>query len=236
VPTFNQQKQTRAIYSKGNIVLTRFGISVLSAWASALALVLLFISSNSQASTTFVYQTVNGSAVLDGANGIYDAWSKKNYDVSFQDGSCNSLFSGCAPSAFSFIASAGIAHDLNNALLGAIFATGSTLPQGAFKVRGCEQGGYCTTLTPINDSNSTSTSVNTYQFFLSSQQPYPIGDYLTDKSFNTANDTIGQPYSYAIWSLSVDQTSPISSVPEPASYAMALAAIGLISFATRRQQ
>jgi hypothetical protein len=200
-----------------------------------------FVSTQSNATASFTYRTVEGVAVIEGAYKVFDTWSNRNYDVTFQDGTCNSLFLGCSPSDFSLIDSASTALDLNYALLRAITSATSTLPSGEFQIKGCEPSIYCYLLTPINDSKATPTSINTYEFFLSRHGAYPVGDYMREYTFDTSDDS-NKPYvySYASWSLSADQTIPessVSTVPEPESYTLAISAFCslLIATAVRRK-
>jgi hypothetical protein len=169
-------------------------------------------------------QVVNGK--LMGVQGILV--NGQSYDVSFTDGSCNSLFNNCDPNKFTFH-SFSDAKTALSALLDQAFPLHSVFRDDASSINGCEEdpvyGSYCNVDTPIlpgslnftlaelevNDSSISSSAIITY-------------DSAKDFDFS------GRPHgTFAIWSLSA-----VSPAPEPSSAALYIAALTLFAIRRRR--
>jgi hypothetical protein len=92
---------------------------------------------------------VDANGVLTGANNV--SVDGTLYNVSFGDGSCNSLFNNCAASSFAFSTSAA-ALKASQALLDQVLVDG---PSGKFdtvtdKIKGCTYSDYCIVFTPYS--------------------------------------------------------------------------------------
>ena len=90
---------------------------------------------------------VDSSGVLTGANNVDVGGTL--YNITFADGSCNSLFSNCSASSFAFTTSRA-ANMAARALLDQVFVEG---PAGNFdtaidKILGCASAAYCSTYIP----------------------------------------------------------------------------------------
>ena len=164
--------------------------------------------------------TVNGSGQLTGATGV--TVSGSTYTVTFTDGTCAGLFSGCdAVSDFTFqtqaAAQAAAAALLAQVIVGTSF---DTAPGTTF---GCIGGEACSMLIPFGftgtDFNSVATlngvAVNSSAIFLNASP--------TTFDTGTSNARV-----WALFSLAV--------VPEPASWAMMLFGFGAMGLAIRRRR
>ena len=144
------------------------------------------------------------------------------YDVTFQDGSCNSLFDECNPASFAF-----------NDQLGALAAASALLDQvlidsfaGPFdlvpsRTRGCSTTTFCEVYTPYSATASNvelGIAVNAEALAFPSDFPYSF--------FNTspAFDTFNTEATYANWTL--------APIPLPAGLPLLLT--GLAGFAGLR--
>jgi PEP-CTERM motif len=187
----------------------------------AIALVLCSTVTSLAAAPSLVIDTSNQ---LIGANNV--SVDGKLYDVVFKDGSCLSLFSGCTNSALAFNTYA-LAHAASVALSKDVFRD---VPAGNFNTvpeltAGCILGTGCMVLTPYNITdgtvyysyvlNSTGTS-----FEFEPRAGFPIANYYDTGTH--ADKTL------AVWS--------ISAVPEPQTYAMLLAGLGLMGAIGRRRK
>lgn len=127
---------------------------------------------------------------LTGATGVNVNGSY--YDVSFVDGSCNSLFSGCINSAFTFNtigdATAAAQALLSQVLLGAF-------DDRSANTRGCNAGGSCSILTPYN---------HTLPYDLSAMTTYNAAIEASDQVFGssitpTISTTASPTQVFAVW-------------------------------------
>ena len=171
---------------------------------------------------------VDGNGILTGATGV-DV-SGTLYDVTFQDGSCNSLFNNCDPARFAFTSLA-FAEAAARALLAQVFINTDTgkFDDDPLLTRGCfYPGDYytitCSAFTPAVVAGSVSGAVAYNQLTV---------DAVIDYGIAPSNDTTGlASYTYAVWS-----RPPGSSVPEPG--ALSLLGAGLLAAAVayrRRKQ
>lgn len=159
--------------------------------------------------------TFSGSA-LTGANGVIV--NNVSYDVSFLDGSFNSVY-GANPSPFLW-ANLGDSLLAVTALKDQVF-TSATAALGPTAIRGCASYS-CQVVTWSQDTGSqlydgvgpSSTSISAVP-----------AHYATDNDF-----TLHQDRTLAVW------TVQVSPVPEPQSYAMLLAGLGVLGAVAWRRR
>jgi len=183
-----------------------------------------------------ILQIEPGTGLLTGATGVLVDGTL--YDVSFQDGTCNSVLSGCAPEDLVFQSGAS-ALAASQALLDQVFlgenlgdpSLGGFFDSQPGLTRGCPLGAYnvCLAITPYGFLNgaellygiATNYGTSSGQTDLASLGGFNV-------TFDTSNDGIEV---FAVWSL-----SHVSPVPEPSTYSMLLAGLGLIGFMVRKKQ
>ena len=173
---------------------------------------------------------VNNDGILTGATGIDVGGTK--YNVTFADGSCNSLFNGCIQSSFSF-------DNVFNALMAAQALFDQAFVDGAAgqfdsqpnKVFGCYAVEECVTLIPYGLSTYSplgrklvisGASINN-----SSQSDFVDETYRFGSPADMTSDGF---FNYAIFELS----SP-ADVPEPTSIALFGLALAGLAFNRRRK-
>jgi hypothetical protein len=183
------------------------------------------------------------TGILTGASGV--SIEGASYEVSFRDGTCASVFSGCdSVSDFEF-QSASSSLVASQALLDQgfidVFPPSTYDPAFAFDgrpglTRGCLLGAYreCQALTPYGFANGTSILVgisdNRGTFFDPQNDLASNGSHLLfDGGGSPADSSNDGQQVFAVWSL-----SPVVSVPEPGS--LALLGLGLVSLAVGRRR
>jgi len=184
----------------------------------AICLLLLWILGSAAGAATL---DVRGG-VLYGATGV--SVNGTLYDVSFVDGTCIGLFSGCDSQLDFPFSSAAAAVAASQALLEQVFLDG---PLGAFDsnptlTRGCEaafQIGVCSVFTPVDTLvNNVLADNNSVEAFDSVRAAFTLpGEDLT-------------PYGtvvYGVWA---------AAVPEPAPALLWLLGAGLIVSMARQRQ
>jgi hypothetical protein len=172
---------------------------------------------------------VNGSGILTGANGV--VVNNQTYNVSFQLGTCASLFSGCnEPSDFLFPTVAS-ALDASSALMSQVFIDG---PAGEFDSRpeltpSCPRALFgntgCSVFTPYAGFPSF-----IFQMGVAHNEPQEKLDEVFGSAFEFNADQSTQKQGlFAVWSISTS-----SAVAEPRGLAiLVICLIGLI-FVRRR--
>ena len=191
--------------------------------ALAASLILLgALASNSQAAV--VRQFANG--LLTGATGVIV--NGVTYDVSFQDGSCDSLFANCMNFTFTTQAGATAASD---ALLGQVihFSPSDLYDNDPTKTYGCSTTpDFCLVATPYEASNGFEAGYAVMNYPLGSQFP----DQTAPESGSEVYDfALTDAAVYAVWVADPN----LSTVPEPSSLAL-LGAAGLALVWARRRR
>ena len=188
--------------------------------------ILLTMSSGVSAVT----RITSGNTLL-GANGV--EVNHVLYDVRFQDGTCISLYSGCdQASDFVFPANSFDANSASNALNEQVFIDiGSQLwdSSSAFAPSGCTFVNSCSIITPYGISGSNVLSTTFVNWYVATNTDFSrINTPSARSTFTTIGSTSG---TMAVWSLAAP---PVTPVPEPETYALLLAGLGIVAFAARR--
>lgn len=167
-------------------------------------LLLLSLYSSAQAN---VILNVNSSGVLLGASGVIV--NGQSYDVQFTNGSCNSLFSNCDPTKFTFHDSVS-ATAAAQALLDQVFIDLSptmNFDSNPGLTNGCSLPDACQVLTPFANLGSDFKAADSFNASATFSSDH------TDEKFvfiayDTINHDLGpQDFTFAIWTT--------STVPEP---------------------
>jgi hypothetical protein len=168
---------------------------------------------------------VNTSGILTGATGV-DVGGKL-YDVTFADGSCNSVFNGCVRSAFAFTTEA-TATLAARSLLEQVFLDG---PKGQFDSNpgltfGCIGASFCATFLPYSSSAASYINVMTARngAFINSDV---ISIGLPNKFIDSSSDN---NLNFAVFKVAAP-----TAVPEPTSIALFGLALAGLAFTRRRK-
>jgi hypothetical protein len=184
----------------------------------------LALASINYASAAVVH--IEESGILIGAKGVVIGGSL--YDVSFDDGTLD------AASITAFTTSQG-AQDASDALLKQVFlGVWDTIPQ---LTRGCESAvNACRITTPYEAGVFISTSIEVSVFsnnVTESSDNIFLSRTATGSSssvLNGGNNSIDG--TLARWTL----TGPVAAIPEPETYAMMFAGLGILGFVSRRRK
>ena len=169
---------------------------------------------------------VNSSGQLTGATGVNVNGSF--YDVTFAEGSCNSLFGGCDPGLFTF-------HDQTSALAAAQALLDQVfldVPAGNFGSNptltfGCLSPIECESLIPFHiDSPTLFIAAGPFNF-ISDVFDFTHGGYVLSKALDTVDY---DNFTFALF------TPVVPGVPEPATWLMMLFGFGAIGTTLRRRK
>jgi len=166
---------------------------------------------------------VNASGILTGATGVNVGGTL--YNVTFADGSCNSVFNGCVQSAFAFDTNAN-ARLAAQSLLDQVFVDG---PEGQFDSRpartfGC-LGTICSTYVPYILLPN-----NVFGFTIAENRGLTTDFVASSNHFRTTDYGTNIPINFAVFEL-----APPADVPEPASIALFGLALAGLAFTRRRK-
>lgn len=169
--------------------------------------------------------TTDNSGKLTGATGINVAGT--SYDVSFIDGTCASVFSGCdANSDFAFNTdeAAGLAAQ---ALLDQVFL--GTFDTSPSLTRGCTDTSLCSVFIPVTIIGN----------FARSTVVYNVSDVPNDGWMN-AGAVVPRDHSFipqgdSVWGRFSLSSAAVSAVPEPTTWAMMIVAFGAMGLSLRRR-
>lgn len=172
---------------------------------------------------------VDSNGLLIGANNV-DVGGVI-YNVTFADGSCNSLFNGCTSTAFAFHTPSD-ASLAAQALLDQVFIDG---PAGQFdshpeKTLGCSSVDQCATIIPYNTHVVFSRFVDSVLDINSSASNGNFDTTIGFFDFASSDTAFNIYQNYAIFELAPRQ------VPEPSSSALIGVAMAGLAFARRRKQ
>jgi hypothetical protein len=173
-----------------------------------------------------------GNGILYGASGVLV--NGTSYDVQFHDGTCAELFSGCsAQSDFQFNKFSD-SSEASAALLTQVVHANDSLIANAVTplANGCTESP-CSIFTPYMDPSAgglNSTTAYYLQGDSSKDSVLCTGfGYLFCPGVPT-DTSIYAKTTYAVWTL-----TQIESVPEPSTYAMLWAGLGLTIFVAKRK-
>ena len=194
-----------------------------------MALATCALAFSAQASAAPVLQ-INSSGILTGAKGVEVLG--KSYDVTFADGTCNDLFTGCdAASDFTF-SSQVEARAAGEALLAQVFVDVGLYQFDSVtdKIFGCTSGNFCNTLIPYLPI---ATAIgNFYHSF--------VRNYSTVGAFSTSADVVQFSNMQRTTATSASSNFALfqlvpTAVPEPSSIALMGLAMAGWAFSRRRK-
>jgi len=168
---------------------------------------------------------VNTSGILTGATGVDVGGTL--YNVTFADGSCNSLFNSCVQSAFAFNTFADV-RLAGIALLDQVYIDSSAgeFDSATSNILGCVSPYQCVGAIPYS---FTGAEVNTLWVVNNISN---IEDWLVYSSFETTDDTNNFP---AIHYVNFELATLAIDVPEPTSIALFGLALAGLAFNRRRK-
>jgi hypothetical protein len=160
---------------------------------------------------------ITSGGKLVGATGVIVG--STSYDVTFAEGTCDAVFSGCtAPFTFN----SGTIGLATAALLSQVFVGAYDTPNTTYTCG----GNNCVTYIPYARSGSVITSGFAWNSYLESY------DYTGTTTANISTNTSTNPNTYwAVFSL-----TPPPVVPEPSTWALMILGFGIVGGAMRRRE
>lgn len=194
---------------------------------TGLTVLLLLCSLSVQA----VVHEVSGGQLTGAKNVLVDVDGDPNtasliFDVEFVDGTFATVFNSTIPS---FHQSEAAAIQFGNALFDQVFVdipNGLAFDSSPELTTGCTSTTSCIALIPFNVQFYVNSVRVNNTAVVSDSAPFAQVDY---PDINKTNDS-GQ-----VWARFAPSQASVAAVPEPSTYAMLLAGLGLLGFAKRRQ-
>lgn len=198
---------------------------VARATSVVLLVLLLMMAGRAQAAAVLTTQVIGGINTLTGATGV--VVSGISYDVTFQDGTCIQVFSGCDSPADFLFNTASSAQAASLQLVAQVFING---PVGQFDTpgltAGCSDNQTCYTFTPYSLAADTVTTAVATNYVSDAGEAGFIGNLLS-----TGTDTATvSAWNWAVWSPSAQ------AVPEPNSLVLAGTAAFALAWLQRRRR
>ena len=184
------------------------------------------------ASLTFAGNASGATLIVDtngtllGAAGV--AVNGSSYDVSFLDGSCVDLFSGCDQSSDFIFTLAGEASNAAIALMNQVFIDGlsGNFDSDPETINGCTAASSCLAIIPYGFERGALSVALANNFFTEGADSNSLS-----RTSRTHDQTLSTGQVYAVF-----EVAGTTGVPEPATWAFMIFGFGAIGAAMRRQR
>jgi hypothetical protein len=167
-------------------------------------------------------ETIVTNGKLLGATGVLVNGS--SYDVSFVDGTCAALFSGCDQITDFVFQDSAAARAASQALLDQVFlGIYDTNPE---LTSGCASTSACTAFTPFFISGDSATVAQALNRSGAQSDSVP-NNTVQHRLTNTGSGMSGHGnFTYAVWT--------VQAVPEPSTWLMMILGFGMVGYSLRR--